>query len=76
MQTVFLSVSLFQPLADINDVFIENGMQTVSRSAFFMQLSARCDTALYPRTLMKYLYPDACHDEQTVEQMMVFDLLL
>ena len=46
-------------------------MQTVSRSAFFIQCSARCDTALDPRTLMKYLFTDACHDEQTVEQMMV-----
>ena len=67
---------LFYPFADINDVFIENGMQTVSHSASLIQCSARCDAALDPRTLMEYLFPEACHDEQTVEQMMVFDLLL
>ena len=67
---------LFYPFADINDVFIENGMQTVSHSASLIQCSARCDTALDPRALMEYLFPDACHDEQTVEQMMVFDFLL
>lgn len=76
MQTVFLSVSLFQPLADINDVFIENCMPAVSRPASLIQCSARCDTALDPRTLMEYLFPDACHDEQTIEHMMVFDFLL
>ena len=67
---------LFYPFADINDVFIENGMQTVSHSASLIQCSARCDAALDPRALMEYLFPDACHDEQTVEQMMVFDFLL
>ena len=51
-------------------------MPAVSRPASLIQCSARCDTALDPRTLMKYLFPDACHDEQTVEQMMVFNLLL
>ena len=51
-------------------------MPAVSRPAFFIQCSARCDTALDPRALMEYLFPDACHDEQTVEQMMVFDFLL
>ena len=51
-------------------------MPAVSRPASLIQCSARCDTALDPRTLMEYLFPDACHDEQTVEQMMVFDLLL
>ena len=62
---------LFYPLADINDVFIENCMPAVSHSASLIQCTARCDTALDPRTLMEYLFPDACHDEQTIEQMMV-----
>ena len=67
---------LFQPFAQIDHIFIKNCMPAVSHSASLIQCFARCDAALDPRTLMEYLFPNACHDEQTVEQMMVFDFLL